>query len=184
MKTFTEGLRYEYPLTPDSIVWDCGGYHGTFAEIIYTKYRCNVVVFEPIPEHAEIISKRFEGNTKIKVIRAAVAGKTEIGQVFIQGDSSGRFATGAYRDVPFINICHLITGKVDLLKLNIENGEYDVLERIISNEMAPMFHNIQVQFHTGIPDFEKRHANILEKLLVTHDLTFDAPFCWEGFSLK
>ena len=28
---FTEGMRHEYPLTPDSVVIDCGGFEGNFA---------------------------------------------------------------------------------------------------------------------------------------------------------
>ena len=39
---------------------------------------------------------------------------------------------------------------VDLIKINIEGGEYELLEAILDNNLAKAFDNLQIQFH-GIP---------------------------------
>ena len=40
-----------------------------------------------------------------------------------------------------------IKGKIDLLKINIEGGEYEVLENLIENDLIKNIDNIQIQFH-------------------------------------
>ena len=36
------GLRLNYPLTKESVVFDLGGYKGGWSEKIYDKYQCQV----------------------------------------------------------------------------------------------------------------------------------------------
>ena len=45
---WSEDLRYEYNLNKDSVVFDIGGFDGTWAHNIYSKYSCNILVFEPV----------------------------------------------------------------------------------------------------------------------------------------
>lgn len=73
---------------------------------------------------------------------------------------------------------------VDLLKLNIEGGEYDLLEYLIETDMIKKFKNIQVQFHRSVNAFEARANRIQQALRGTHKLTYQYPFVWENWSLK
>jgi len=50
--------------------------------------------------------------------------------------------------------------KVDLISINIEGGEYDLLERIVQTH-PDMMQSIQVQFHDFIPDAVKKREQIL-----------------------
>ena len=48
----TQGHRLDYPLGPDAIVLDVGGYDGRWAERVIERFSCVVHVFEPVPEFA------------------------------------------------------------------------------------------------------------------------------------
>jgi hypothetical protein len=62
--------------------------------------------------------------------------------------------------------------------------EYELLERVLECNLQAHLKNIQVQFHKIAPDSETRYEKIREKLLETHELTFDYPFVWQNFRLK
>ena len=46
-------------LSENSIVFDVGGYAGSWAEQIYDKYNCTVYVFEPVKHFYNIIKDLF-----------------------------------------------------------------------------------------------------------------------------
>ena len=73
---------------------------------------------------------------------------------------------------------------VDLIKINIEAAEFDLLEYIIKEKKASLFKNIQVQFHTFIPDCVERRDEIRKHLSDTHDESYNYEFIWEGWKLK
>lgn len=189
IENFTESLRYlDYEISPDDTVIDCGGYEGTFAAEINRIYHCHVVIFEPIKEFYDGIVRRFEGNPKIRINNAAVGAEPglSVKRFKIKGCMTGEYADGPEVEVASINLreyCELIN-EVSLLKLNIESGEFPVLEDLIEHGAETKFKNIQVQFHNVVPDAEARYKRIRKRLLATHELTFDFPWCWENYRLK
>ena len=70
---------------------------------------------------------------------------------------------------------------VDLMKINIEGGEYDVLERMIETGLVQDVRNIQVQFHDFVPQAKSRMNEIQDKLKSTHFLTYQYEFVWENW---
>ena len=74
---------------------------------------------------------------------------------------------------------------VDLIKINIEGGEYEVLETLLNNNMISIFKNIQVQFHDFIVENAKERMNAIQKkIALTHELTYQYEFVWENWKLK
>jgi FkbM family methyltransferase len=186
MKPFTESDRYEYPLTADSLAVDCGVYQGTFSHILHEKYRCRILGFEPISEFYTRSVDRLRPFPNITVFNLGVGATTRLERMSIKGDMTGIFADNpTIEEVQVLAIGEILKplGTVDLLKINIEGMEFEVLEAILAEGLAPKLRNIQVQFHAAVPDFERRHADIRRGLLQTHQLTFDAPWCWENYSL-
>ena len=45
----------DYPLSSTSVVMDVGGYKGKWTEKIYQRYKCNVIIYEPVIEYFAII---------------------------------------------------------------------------------------------------------------------------------
>lgn len=183
MKPFTESMRYEYPLTPDSEVWDVGAYKGTFAEEIFRRYGCNILCFEPIFHQA--LREKFAGNPKIHVSSLGLSNGTHTTHMGVQGDSTGEFSRSEERHVAVLDdVDVLMDRRIDLLKLNCEGAEFAILERLLECKKMHLIDYLQVQFHTVVPNYQSRWENIRAQLLTTHELMFDAPWCWEGYKLK
>jgi FkbM family methyltransferase len=186
MKPFTENDRYEYPLTPDSLALDCGVHQGQFAHTLHDKYGCRIVGFEPVTEFYDKSVDRLKALPKITIRHAGVGATTRQERMSIKGDMSGIFADNpTAEDVQILAIGDILApwDTVDLIKLNIEGMEFEVLEAVLAEGWATKLRNIQVQFHSVVPEFERRHADIRGGLLKTHHLTFDAPWCWENYAL-
>jgi hypothetical protein len=78
---------------------------------------------------------------------------------------------------------HLIS-KIELMKINIEGGEYELLDHLIDSNAISIIENIQVQFHNFIPNAEVRMKQIQDRLSLTHKLTYQYKFVWENWQRK
>ncbi len=72
--------------------------------------------------------------------------------------------------------------RIDLIKINIEGGEFDLLPHMMSDPMTTEIDNIQVQFHTFIKRAKKMRRAILKKLSETHKCDWCYTFVWENQS--
>lgn len=186
MENFREELRYQYNLTPESVVLDCGGYEGRFAAGIYDRYGCTVHVLEPVKHFYDGIVLRFGADhPKVKVHNFGVGGENEEKRFSIKGDM-----TGAYADNPEVERVYIrdvneimeeMGPKFGLVKLNIEGGEFDVIDALIQWGRIMDIDNLQVQFHAVIPDAQMRFDRIQERLARTHSLTFDHGWVWQNW---
>ena len=73
---------------------------------------------------------------------------------------------------------------IDLIKINIEGGEFEFFEKILSSNLALKFDNIQVQFHDFVPDSDSRMKQIQNELSKTHFLTYQFEYVWENWKRK
>lgn len=69
------------------------------------------------------------------------------------------------------------------MKINIEGGEYDLLEHLIVSGFVRNIDNIQVQFHDFVDDAEHRMAVIHKNLAKTHRLSYQYPLVWENWEI-
>lgn len=184
MKPFSEEMRYEYDLVPDSMVLDCGGHQGVFAEEIFKRYGCNIEIYEPVPQFAQRIRSLFQ-TPKVHVHERAIGGQLFlVVDLSVQGDSSGAFGssdeTVEAKVVPFSMVIHGARN-VDLAKLNIEGMEYDAMEDALMMGVQNKVKNFQIQFHPNAPDYHARRMWIQDELRKTHYLTYEYPYVWENW---
>lgn len=173
-----EYKRYEYDIRPEDTVIDLGAYKGEWAERMYEKFRCDVIVVEPTEYirdflHGVIINKAASTyNGKL-----SFGGRAYYTSVMEPGD----------HQYPCFDVNEIIDGYGDvaLLKINIEGSEYDVLNHIVGAGLHKQIKNIQIQFHeiAGLP-YEIWYKEIETKLSLTHEKTWSYPFCWENWKLK
>lgn len=178
-------LRINYNLNDTSLVIDLGGYHGGFSQKIYDKYKCNILCFEPCKYFYEEIKKRFNGVDKIKIYNVGVGNSTETKILYCSEDATSFYSKvgdqfESSNIIPFNSLVTTIKN-IDLLKINIEGGEYDLLEHIIQHNLQEKIENVQVQFHKNIENSECRRKNIQEILKKTHVLTYNYDFIWENW---
>lgn len=179
-------MRLVYPLHSSSVVIDAGGYHGQWASDIYSMYRCHIHVFEPVPAFADIIASRFQLNPNITLHRVALGDKDGKLSFSIDDNSSGTFAHGQHISVEACDAARYFAAQglhtIDLLKLNIEGGEYDLIEHLHNTGILPNIQNIQVQFHPFVPDANIRLMRIYDLLTKTHRPTYQYRYVWENWS--
>jgi len=188
MKPFTEEERYNYDLTPDSIVIDAGAYHGQFSRKLWEKYKCRIFAFEPINDFFQIAQQTLSG-TDVSLIKAGLGAAPGFEWFGVANDSTGKFKNDAPKQLAMMigapSFLSSLPSCVDLLKLNIEGGEFMVLEALIEGNLIASANNIQVQFHRCFPDSDLAVQNLSERLSRTHHLTYDAgAFIWQNWEIN
>lgn len=186
MKEFTENERYNYPLTSESIVFDIGAHKGTFTKTISDKYGCRIFAFEPIDVFYEQLVKVTKEMQNVVCLNVGLGASDRKEKFRIKGDMTGRYADSEKEsEVDIRNIgwpMELIGLKdVDLIKINIEGGEFELLEYIIGIGLQTKFKNIQVQFHPVVPLCQERYNTISSELLKTHQFTYCERWVWENY---
>jgi FkbM family methyltransferase len=182
-------LRLEYDLDMDSIVFDVGGYEGQWASDIFGMYACWVHVFEPVDQFADRIGRRFARNRKVIVWPFGLSDRDQVVQIGLNRDASSVYRVGR-ESVTSRLVClagfvreHSID-RIDLMKVNIEGGEYDLLEHVLDVGLIRSISNLQIQFHEGVvPNDGRRREAIRRRLQETHFLTYQYPCLWENWQL-
>jgi len=188
-KDGAESRRYLYDLDQNSVVFDMGGYEGQFAAEIYARYRSKIQVFEPIRGFAKNITERFAKNPDIKVYALGLSDKNEEVLFSLDNNSSSQFLKNSGKEKVQMRqasefLKEINAPIINLMKINIEGGEYALLEDLIANDRIKDIKNFQIQFHTFAPNASERMKKIQEALKKTHHLTFEYPFVWENWEIN
>ncbi len=194
VKDKADHLILDYNLSENSIVFDLGGYQGNWTNDIYNKYRCNIIVFEPVLSFYKNIKKRFEFNDKIKIYNCGLSNTNKNTKIFLNKDASTVFDEGkqgknlGFEIITLVDIIDVIKKhniqKIDLMKINIEGGEYEVLPRLIDSDYVKLCKNLQIQFHRFVKNAESMRNDIRLALTRTHHLTYDYPWIYENWELN
>jgi FkbM family methyltransferase len=179
-------LRLDYDLDAGSTVLDLGGYQGQWASDIFARYGCTIHVFEPVPAYAAAIRRRFARNPRIHVHECGLAAAAGRATIHLHDDATSTFAKdGAAVDIRFERAADFLAARsidrVHLLKVNIEGGEYDLLDHLLDSGLIDRVDDLQVQFHDFVPAAEARMRAIQERLAQSHATTYSFPFVWENW---
>jgi FkbM family methyltransferase len=196
MKPFTEVLRYDYVLPTSAVVLDIGAHHGEWASLFAADHACRIFSYEPTPEFFHIARGRLFPFENVTVKNYGLGAKTELRTFRIKGGMTGPWADNGPTEIVELvaideELKRLGVEWVDLAKINIEGSEYDLMEAILNEGLAPRFRNLQIQYH-GIPDLnpQERWKKIRERLAETHTLEYGDPSMsfvdnsFEGWSRK
>ncbi len=186
---FHENLRYEYDLTPDSVVIDGGGFEGCWSEEISKKYGCNIHVFEPVPRFRDQCVERLAQFQKVHVHQYGIGGRTEFVPFMLANNSTGAYANGEKIIEVSLQPMNAIfakygIGAAELVKLNIEGLEFDVMENVIETGLVGRVTNWQIQWHPVATDALRRFPLIQKALAKTHELVLDSGWTWQGWRLR
>ena len=140
----------ELALDQNSIVLDFGANVGNVSHYIYSKYQCNLFLYEPNPYCYEILKSRFKANNKIKIFNKGVLNRTGFVNLYLH--SNAKFlseyteSSSYHYNKDFISkdkkiLTEVIDIKeivakfdhIDLIKVDIEGAEYLIIDEIIKN---------------------------------------------------
>ena len=184
--------RLNYPnLDDQSIVFDIGGYIGDFASDIFSKYSCNIYLFEPVKEYYDFAKNRFLNNKKITIFPYGAGVKNSTLDISKAGASSSLFRkknNSSHETVKIKNIIEILEElqlkEIDLMKINIEGAEYELLELLINSDWVQQINNIQIQFHSFVDNPVEKRRILQQELSKTHVKTYDYYFVWENWKKK
>lgn len=179
----------EHQLDQDSIVIDLGGYDGQWSSDIFSRYLCSIYVFEAVPAFSEKIQHRFVANPKIKSFPLAGGKDNRIDKIFLDDVGSSLIKKNAKSvDVEVVDVAQIFKicniSHCNLLKINIEGGEYEVLPRLISSGLINEIDTLQIQFHNFSSDSLARMNEIQTELRKTHELIWQYQWIWEKWQKK
>ncbi|HLD11811.1 MAG TPA: FkbM family methyltransferase [Patescibacteria group bacterium] len=168
---------YEFPslLSPPLII-DCGANIGL--SVLYFRKRypeAHIIAFEPNPKTYQILERNMKNNyvTNVSLVKAALAPKRGVLDFYVSRDATHPWSAadsavkGKWYDsalcmkiqVPAVTLSSYITGRVDLLKMDIEGYEERVLREI--EKKLDHVRAIVLEFH-GNP---ANRYNNLKKIL-------------------
>ena len=181
--------RLSYDLGPRSVVFDLGGYVGDFAAAIHDRTGATVYLFEPGKIFFEKCLERFRGNSCVKLFNFGLSDKEgefilsesdDASAISASNGSGQRVSLKRFSDV----LGELGLTEVDLLKINIEGGEFEILPHLIETGLINNMRHLQVQFHNFIPDAARKRDEIVKALEKTHRRDWCYIFVWESWSRR
>jgi FkbM family methyltransferase len=182
-------LKLDFDLDQSSIVLDVGGYKGQWSSDIYARYRCKIYVFEPIAEFYEFAKRRFARNPNIVVLKKGLASNNRRARISKDADASSVFKeSDRGESIALVSLSEFLdqyaVDHIDLLGINIEGGEYELLDYLVSEGRISVVDNILVQFHDFVPGAKARMEQIQQRLSTTHSPVFQYPFVWEHWQIR
>lgn len=182
-------LRLDYALNANAVVFDLGGYEGEWAADIFCRYGCTLHIFEPYSVYCNNIKNRFAFNSKVFVHELGLAAVTSESTLSIDDNSSSMFKAGdSSVGIQLLAANEFFAqhaiSEIQLMKVNIEGGEYDLLDHLLDTGEINKIINLQVQFHDFVPGAAHRMKKIQQRLSETHEPTYQFEFVWENWRRK
>lgn len=182
-------ILHDAPIKEGAVVVDVGAYVGEWAERMLARYQANIYAFELDPRTFPKLARRFEGVSQVHCFDYGLGGRDstltlnqkEMGSTLYDKDGQ-RGAKGCV-DVKVRDIVgvfdELGLQNVDLLKINIEGGEYEVLDRLLDTGRIKDVDCLMVQFHEWLDNANWHRIKIRHKLRKTHRQVWNYTFVWE-----
>ena len=179
-------LLYDVPVTTGSLVIDAGGYEGEWTAKMIARYGCRSEVFEPFPSYFDHCKRLFARNALVRVHASALGGSSRITKFSFAANGTSEFITKEGVDIVEAQVVdisqffdQLGDEPVACLKLNIEGGEYEVLERLLATNQIALCKSLLIQFHPQPEGWEQRLKDIETRLRATHAQEWSYPMVWE-----
>jgi FkbM family methyltransferase len=182
-------LLHRAEIDADATVLDVGAYVGEWSEPVAQRYDPTIYAFEPGSPSRRRFEQTLAGFEKVQLFDYGLGGRDQVVDLSLAGpgsnvfDLAGTFGTEPVqiRDVASV-LDELGLDHVDLLKVNIEGGEYDLFDRLIETDWLPRIRLVSVQFHDWIPGAARRRRSIRRELARTHEEAWNYPWVWEFWS--
>ena len=168
---------------PESIVLDIGMYHGAWSrEIAYRYCEPYIYGFEPVTAFYDKAVKSLVKYPKIRCFNFGLGAEERRASIHIDSDATNLKNEGDEEvDIRCIAdvLSDLELNHVDLASINIEGGEYELLNYILSKGLILAFDSLLIQFHDTGPGSSDERKQIRTILSMTHKAVFCYDTVWE-----
>lgn len=182
-------LSFDYKLNEESLVFVVGAFEGDYLGKLHQKFQCRIYGFEPIDDYFSILINKFKKYQNIKLFNFGLSDKNEKVKFSKIGESSSAYKSGEqYIEAYLKSVTQFIEEHnidlIDLVYMNIEGGEYSVLNQLIEEGLIKKINHLQVQYHKVDSKSRMYRKKINTKLKDSHIRKFNYPFIWERWDLK
>ncbi len=185
-----ERYLLSHSLNSDSVVFDVGGYKGVFTDRVLHKYNPQkIYIFEPVSDYYLYLVEKYKSRKNVILYNFGLADCNKQEYISIREDGSSVYRDGNKKEkISLVDISEFIRVKkiknIDLMSINIEGGEYPLINKLLDSGLVKRVDVIQVQFHKISDASEDERQRLVNRLLETHKKVYSFPFLWEGFKRK
>jgi FkbM family methyltransferase len=173
-------------LDETSVVVDAGAFVGEWSTRIAERYGSQVYAFEPNPQAIPQLEAAVAAHGSVHMFACGLGAEDGTAQLSLDGPGASIYGPPsgparvavAIRDAPAL-FDELGIPRIDLLKVNIEGGEFDLLDRLIETGWLDRIGAVSVQFHEWHPGAHRRRRTIRRALGRTHEEMWCYPWVWE-----
>lgn len=166
-------LYSDLPVTTGGLIIDAGAYRGEWSSGMIARYGCQAILFEPVPNFFQQLQAYYKHNSLVKIHNSAVGGKDRQSLFSLLDNGTSEYRDGKTVEFSVVDIDKVFkqnigNQRVACMKLNIEGGEYEVLERMLEAKLVTSCDSFLIQFHRYPQGYEKRYEFIVSELEKTH----------------
>lgn len=181
---------------PDgAVALDVGAYEGEWSSRVLARADARATrdlvihAFEPEPGAVERFRSGVASDKRIEVHPFGLSGHDRLVPLSVSGPGSSIFAnpsvpgtfgtTGVQlRDVDAV-LTALAVDRIDFMKINIEGGEFELLDRLHQMGWLPRTGAMIIQFHEFAPNAHRARKRNRRQLAETHRCTWNYPWVYE-----
>jgi len=179
-------------LSASSVVLDVGAYVGDWSDKVSRRYGCTIHAFEPGSAALKTAHKRLDGREGVHLHPYGLGGTNQMARLAMAGPGSSIYSAssplGAYESIEIRDVVEVLDelgiDQIDLLKVNIEGGEFDLFDRLQEAGRLPDARQVMIQFHEFHPNAYRRRRQVRRGLAATHEVVWDHPWVWEFWRRK
>jgi FkbM family methyltransferase len=193
-------LLVDVDLRPSAVVLDVGAYEGSWSkrllnrEQLHDRMDVRIHAFEPEPTAIERCRQTIADESRIELHSFGLAGRRRNEQLTVGGPGSSIYADPRpgrrfesveieLRDVAQV-LDAMDVDRIDLIKVNIEGGEYELLDRLHETGWLRRIETVIVQFHEFAPDAYRARRRNRRHLAETHRCTWNYPWVYERWDAR
>ena len=171
----------------DSVVFDVGAFRGEWAELVWARSQPTIHCFEPSPSACRRMVETFSGNPRIHVHQFGLGASNTDASLYLDGPGSSVYerpvSSVGQIDVQIRDVVQVLgeldVTEIDVMKVNIEGGEFDLLDRLDEADWLPRIRLVLVQFHEWLPSAHRRRRRNRRALQRHHEEVWSYPWVWE-----
>jgi FkbM family methyltransferase len=188
-------ILFDVDLPEGAVVLDVGAYEGNWSKRVLERAAAKgpsdlrIHAFEPAPGAIDVYRAAVGGDPHVELHAYGLSGRDRVERMALAGlgssiyvDPSAPKSLGSaeveFRDVDAV-LTSLAVDQVDLVKINIEGGEYELLDRLHETGWLARTRCVIVQFHEFAPDAYRGRRRNRRQLSETHRCTWRFGWVYE-----
>lgn len=184
-------LMHDVTVKNTDLIMDIGGFWGEWTDKILTLGNPIIHIYEPHKGLSTDMQEKYKGVNNVTIFNVGLSNKNYKATLLFGGPGSTEFSespglTSRTTRVPMKDIATIMESHthVKIMKINIEGGEYRVLDRLIAARQMSKIEYLYIQFHEWIEGSYKNRKRIRKSLSTTHTCQWSYPFVWEKWKIN